>query len=57
MGREIAYQTCGVRGMSKVLKDSNKAIWPQFPVVYGAFSLYDLGHAFKEFDNMLCLQL
>lgn len=28
MAREIAYQTCSVGGMSKVLKDSKKAIWP-----------------------------
>jgi len=43
--------------MSKVLKDSKKTIWPQFPIVCGAFALYDLGLAFKEVDNMLCLQL
>lgn len=43
--------------MSKVLKDSKKAIWPHFPVVYRAFALHDLGHSFKEVDNVLCLQL
>ena len=26
-------------------------------MVCGAFALFDLGHAFKEVDNMLCLQL
>lgn len=57
MAGEITYQTCGVGGMSRVLKDSKKAIWPQFPVVCGAFALFYLGHAFKEVDNMLCLQL
>lgn len=57
MAREIAYQTCGMGGMSKVLKDSKKAIWPQFPVVCRAFALHELDHAFKEFDNVLCLQL
>jgi len=57
MAREIAYQNCGIGGMSKVLKVSKKAIWPQFPVVCGDFVLFDLGHAFKEVENMLCLQL
>lgn len=57
MAREIAYQTWGVGGMSKVLKDSKKANWPQFPVVYRAFALFDLGNTFKEVDIILCLQL
>ena len=56
LAREIAYQTCGKGGMSKDLKDKKKAIWPQFPVACGAFSLFHLGHAFKEVDNMLCLR-
>lgn len=43
--------------MSRELKDKKKAIWPQFLVVCGAFALFDLGHAFKEVDNMLCLWL
>lgn len=43
--------------MNEELKDKKKAIWPQFPVACGAFSLYDLGHAFKEVDNMLSLRL
>ena len=41
--------------MSRELKDKKKAIWSQFPEVYGAFALFDLGHAFREVDNMLCL--
>jgi len=57
LAREIAYQTCGVGGMSKELKDKKKAIWPQFPLARGAFSLFDLGHEFKEVDNMLCIRL
>jgi len=57
MLREIAYQTCGVEGMKKVLKDFKMAIRPQFPLVYGVFALFDLGHAFKEVGNMLSLQL
>ena len=55
LAREIAYQTCGVGGMNKELKDKKKAIWPQFLVACGAFSLFDLGHAFKEVDHMLSL--
>jgi len=47
MAREITYQTCSMGGMSKVLKDSKKAIWPQFPVICRAFALHSLGHALK----------
>jgi len=43
--------------MSKILKDSKKAIWPQFLVTCGVFALHDLVHAFKEVDNVLSLQL
>lgn len=43
--------------MSKVLKDSKKAICPPFPVVCKAFTVFEYGHAFKEVENMLCLQL
>ena len=28
MAREIVYQTCGEVGLTKDLKDKNKAIWP-----------------------------
>ena len=57
MDREIAYQTCGEGGMNKVLEDSKKVIWPQFPIICRAFALHDLGHAFKEVNNVLSLQL
>ena len=43
--------------MTKDLKDKKKAIWPQFPVACGAFSLFDVGHAFKEVNNITCLRL
>ncbi len=56
MAREISYQTCGEGGLTKDLKDKKKAIWPQFPVAYGAFSLFDVGHASKEVNNITCLQ-
>ena len=57
IAREIAYQTCGDGGLTKELKDKKKAIWPQFPVSCGAFSLFDVGHAFKEVSNVTCLKL
>jgi len=43
--------------MSKILKDSKKAIWPQFPITCGVFALHDLGHDFKGVGNVLSLQL
>ena len=57
LAREIAYQTCGQGGLTKDLKDKKKAVWPQFPVACGTFSLFDIGHAFKEVSNITCLQL
>lgn len=57
LAREISYQTCGERGLTKDLKDKKKAIWPQFPVACGAFSLFDIGHVFKEVNNITRLQL
>lgn len=57
MARDIAYQKCIEGGMSKILKYSKNGIWPQFPVTCGVFSLHDLGHAFREVDNVLSLQL
>lgn len=55
LAREISYQTCGKGGLTKDLKDKKKAIWPQFPVSCGAFSLFYVGHAFTEVKNMTCL--
>ena len=57
LAREIAYQTCSKGGLTKDLKDKKKAIWPQFPITFGAFSLFDVGHAFGEVENVTCLQL
>ena len=54
---EIAYQTCTEGGLTKELKAKKKAIWPQFPVACGGFSLFDVGHAFGEVENVTCLQL
>jgi len=34
-----------------------KAIWLTFPLKCGAFALHNLGHAFKEAEIMLSLQL
>ena len=52
IAREIAYQICGEGGLTEELKDKKKAIWPQFPVACGTFSLFDVGHAFKEVSNI-----
>jgi len=57
LAREIAYQTYSEGSLTKDLKDKKKAIWPQFPVACGAFSLFDVGHAFTEVENVTCLQL
>lgn len=57
LASEIAYQTCSEGGLTKELKDKKKAIWPQFPVSCGAFSLFDVGHAFSEVGNVTSLQL
>ena len=57
MSREIASHTTSEGGMSHTLKELKKAIWPAFPIQCGAFALHDLGHAFKEAENMLSLQL
>lgn len=57
MAREIAYQTCGEGGLTKDLKDKKKAIWPQFPIACGAFSLFDVCHAFSKVKNITCLQI
>jgi len=57
MAREISYQTCREGGLTKDLKDKKKAIWPQFPMACGAFSLFYVGHAFKEVNNITCLRL
>ena len=53
MAREIAYQITSEGGMSKTLKESKKAIWPTFHVQCGEFSLHDVGHAFREAENIL----
>ncbi len=57
LAREIAYQTCSEDGLTKDLKEKKKAIWPQFPVACGAFSLFDVGHTFTEVENVTFLQL
>ena len=57
LAREISYQTCGEGGLTKDLKEKKKAIWPQFPVACGAFSLFDVGHTFTKVENVTCLQL
>ena len=46
-----------VNGISKQLKDAKKAIWRNFPLQCGTFSLFDIGHAFKEVLNFNSLNL
>ena len=52
---EIAYQL--VNGITKQLKNANKAIWPNFPVQCGTFALYDIGHSYKEVSKINLLKL
>jgi len=44
LSREINYQTIG-NGISKVLKEPNKKMWPYFPAQFGIFSLGNYKHA------------
>ena len=55
LAQEIAYQTCSEGSLTKELKDKKKAIWPQFPIACGAFSLFDVGHAFAKVENVTSL--
>lgn len=57
MAKEISHQIASRGGMIYTLKESKKAFWPALPVQCEAFSLHDLGHAFKEEKNILPLQL
>lgn len=48
MARKMDYETTSEGEMSKMLMEERKAISPTFPLQCGAFSLHNLGHAFKE---------
>lgn len=47
LSREIAYQIVG-NGISKVLKESNKMMWPSIPTQFDIFSLDNYKHAQSE---------
>lgn len=52
----MAYQTVR-KGLTKVVKENKKLIWPSFPVKCGSFSLENFNHAIKESANMESLKL
>jgi len=47
LARYISYQTMG-KGLTKVLKDNKKSLWPSFPVKCIYFSLENSIHATNE---------
>jgi len=56
LGREISYQTVG-KGLTKVLKDGKKSLWPTLPIKCGSFTLPNFFHATKESTQMEALRL
>ena len=53
----MARETANEGGLRKGLKEVKKAIWPTFPLQYGAFALHNLGHAFKEAEIIKSMKL
>jgi len=45
------------KGLTKVLKENKKLLWPSFPVKCGSFSLENFNHAIKESVNMEAVKL
>lgn len=45
------------KGLTKVLKDNKKSLWPSFPVKCGYFSLVNFVYANKESGHMEALRL
>lgn len=56
LARKVSYQTVG-HGITKVLKDSKKAIWPQFLIQCGAYALGNYNHAVLEIKQIEGMQL
>jgi len=56
LAREIAYQTIG-KGLTKILKDGKKSLWPTLPIKCNTFSLANFVHATKELAQMEALRL
>ena len=54
LAREITYQTI-VNGLSKVLKDAKKMMWPTYPISCGVYSLDNFKHAAGEIAKIQCL--
>ena len=53
LAREITYQTIA-NGLSKVLKDAKKTMWPTYPISCGVYSLDNFKHAGLEIENFQC---
>jgi len=51
LARDISYQTVE-KGLTKVLKDGKKSLWPTFLVKCGSFDLSNFVHATKESAHM-----
>ena len=45
------------KGVTKVLKDGKKSLWPTFPIKCGSFALANFVHATKESTQMEALRL
>jgi hypothetical protein len=45
--REVAYQTVA-GGINSELKETQKKVWPTFPIQVGMFTLLDFGHSKVE---------
>jgi len=56
LAQEVAYQTIG-HGITKVLKDSKKAIGPQLPIQCGVYALDSYNHAILEIKQIEGMQL
>lgn len=53
---EVVYQTLAT-GMTITLKDSNKRVWPQFPLHLGIYSLSNYIHVENELKPIEALKL
>lgn len=56
LAREVSYQTIG-HGITKVLKDSKKTIWPKFPIHGGVYVLNNYNHFVLEIKQIEGMQL
>jgi len=45
------------KGLTKVLKENKKLLWPYFPIRCGSFSLENFKHAIKESVNPASLRI